>query len=270
MKAYLSYSNRGYAGTPDSFLIDLHKIACFYLKKNFGNAYLITDSESGPFFSHLPWTSLTTELDAVPRTYPKVWSLSKLYAFREIAKQGEPFVHIDNDVILWEGLPEKLKDKAVFAQSWENVVGYKYEPEKFYENCPSRHVFITSAPLRAANVGIFGGTNTDFIGAYAEAAIAFVEDPANEWFWKRYSGYKSWWCKAVLAEQWFLSAFAESRGVKIETLFKDWPKPKEASEAKYTHLMAKKKDPLTRQKLTSKAAGIVSLGSDLVDLGFPP
>jgi hypothetical protein len=165
--------------------------------------------------------------------------------------------------------PEKLKDKEVFAQSWENVVRYEYEPEKFYENCPSRHVFAHSAPPHAANVGIFGGTNTDFVGAYAEAAIAFVEDPVNEWFWKRYGGYKSCWCKAVLAEQWFLSAFAESRGVKIETLFGDWPTPEEALQVKYTHLMAKKKDPRTRQKLAGKAAGIVSLGSDFVDLGFP-
>jgi hypothetical protein len=269
VKAYLSYSNRGYAGTPDSFLIDLHKIAYFYLKKNFGNAHLLTDSESKPFLSHLPWTSLTTELDAVPRTYPQVWSLSKLYAFREIAKRGEPFVHIDNDVILWEGLPKKLKDKEVFAQSWENVVGYKYEPEKFYENCPSRHVFAHSAPPHAANVGIFGGTNTDFIGAYAEAAIAFVEDPVNEWFWKRYSGYKSWWCKAVLAEQWFLSAFAESRGVKIETLFEKWPKPEEALAAKYTHLMAKKADPEVRRRIRESANCIVHSGGDVLNLGFP-
>ncbi|NDA64046.1 MAG: hypothetical protein EBX50_18775 [Chitinophagia bacterium] len=255
-------------GTPSDLIIDLHKINCFYLKEKFGNVHLITDSESKPFFDHLPWTTLTTELDIVSRDYPQVWSLSKLYAFKHIANKEEPFIHIDNDVILWEGMPKELKDKEVFGQSWEDVDAYNYEPKKVYENCPNLHIFEKSNTTKAVNVGIFGGTNTQFIQNYAKAAIAFILDPANEYFWKKYSGYEMHWAKAVLAEQWFLAAFADYHKIKIHTLFNDWPTQEEAKEKKYTHLMIKKRDPEIIKKIKNLANQIISCNGELLNLGF--
>lgn len=265
---YLSYSRLGYRGQPDKFLVDLHKINLFYLKKNFGEAHLITDSASKPFFEHLPWTSLTTELDLVPTGYEKVWCLSKLFAYREIAMRGKPFLHVDNDVALWKGLPEEFLTAEVFAQAPEDAVKYKYQPEKLRENCPRLHVFNETTTETAYNVGIFGGQNIKFILDYANAAIAFVLDPANRDFWLKYDGYWSWWCKATTAEQWFLGAFAEKQGVAIKTIFDKWPTAEEAKAANYSHLMAKKVDPETRQKVHGLADRIVLAGGELVNLGF--
>ena len=268
MIAYLSYSSLGYAGAPDEFLVAMHKIAAYCLKKNFGEVHLITDSVSKPHFSSIPWTSVTTELDQVPPDYPQVWSLSKLYAFREIAKRGHPFIHTDNDVFLWKGIPDRLRNAQVFGQQPENVFDYRYEPQKMFSNCPSKHIFEVSCPPTAINVGIFGGNNVKFIGDYADSAIAFVEDSKNEWFWKEYSGYWSWWCKATLAEQWFLGAFAMHHRVKVETLFSQWPSKEEAKEACYTHLMARKKHPDVREAVLKLAQRLVRMRNDLVDLGF--
>jgi hypothetical protein len=268
VKAWLSFSSRGYLGKPNSFIIDLHKVGFYYLKKNFGEVHFLTDSFSRPYFDFIPWDSVSTALDQVPFGYSEVWSLSKLYAYREIAKQGQPFIHVDNDVVLWKGLPENLKEAGVFAQSWEHVGDFGYEPEKLFPNCPNLHVFGTTFSDLAANVGIFGGTNLEFIKDYAEAAIEFVLDPENKQFWQQYGGYSLSWCKAVLAEQWFLATYAKSRGVPITTLFKQWPTEEEAKRAKYTHLMAAKQDPKTRDRVHSLSRRIVRVGDQFCNLGF--
>jgi len=268
VKAYLSYSSLGYLGVPDEYLVAMHKIAVYCLKKNFGEAHLITDSRSKPYLEKLPWSSITTELDQVPAEYPHVWSLSKLYAFREIAKRGQPFVHTDNDAFLWRGLPDRLLKAEAFGQHPENVVDYKYDPWKFYANCPNKHIFDVSCPPVAINVGVVGGTNVEFFKDYAESAIAFVQDPANSWFWKEYSGYWAHWCKAVLAEQWYLGAFAMHRKIKVETLFPNWPSKEEAKEACYTHLMIKKRWPNVREAIFQLARRITQIQDKYVDLGF--
>lgn len=268
MKAYLSYSCLGYQGVPDSYMVGMHKISAYCLKKNFGEVHLITDSKSKPYFMDIPWTSVSTSLDQVPTDFPHVWSLSKLYAFREIASRGEPFIHTDNDAFLWKGLPERLRKAEVFGQHPENVVDYRYDPWKFYANCPNKHIFEVSCPPTAINVGIVGGTNVEFFKDYSKSAIAFVQDPANSKFWKEYNEYWATWCKAVLAEQWFLNAFALSRGIKVETLFSGWPTPEEVQKTYYTHLMGKKRWPNIRKIVNQMADRVVKIGNKLEDLGF--
>lgn len=266
MKPYLSYSCRGYEGCPTDFIIQLHKVNAFYLKKAFGEVHLITDSESKPHFEDIPWTSLTTHLDGVPWEYPQVWSLSKLFAFREIAKKGDPFIHIDNDAVLWKGLPTKLDGAEVFAQHPEEANPY-YETEKFLKLCPNKHMFENSTPAAAANCGVFGGTNLAFIHRYAQSSIDLVLDPANGWFWKTYDDI-SWWRKAVIAEQWSLVACAEIEGVAIKYLFDGWPNEEEAKLHSYTHLMGLKKEDGTRRSVASMADRIVKLDGQLINLGF--
>lgn len=264
MKPYLSYSSRGYRGVPNKFVLDMHKVCAFYLQKNYGEVHLLTDSFSLPYFSEIPWTSVTTELDCVPSDYPQVWSLSKLYAYLKITERGEPFVHVDNDVILWKRLPERLAQAGVFTQNPEPSGNYGCE--EFLRNCPHLHIFEKFRPDVAFNFGIFGGVDLDFIRGYAQSAIAFVLDPANAFFWKEYLMH--WWNKAVIAEQWFLGAYSFSKMYRVETLFEGWPSPEQASASHFTHLMGKKQCPKVRARLEWLSKRIVRAGDKLINLGF--
>ena len=270
IKVYLSYSCRGYKGIPSQFIINLHKISAYYLKKNFKNVNLITDSISKKYFENIPWDSITTELDIVPEDYPSVWSLSKLYAYKIITNKNEPFIHVDNDVILWKGLDDDFLKSEVFAQSPEDAATWLYEPEKLYNNCPNLYVLENRNFLSAYNVGIFGGTNIDFIKEYSEQSIKFVEDPNNKKFWQEYKGYANHWSKATTAEQWFLGALAEYNNIKVNTLFPKvaFPSPEEAKAKYYTHMMDKKRCHIEQEKINSLANRIVKIDNNLYNLGF--
>lgn len=254
MKAYLSYSKLGYKGKPNKDLINLHKISAFYAKKHFGEVHLITDSYSKDFFKDIPWTSVSTELDDVPADYSEVWSLSKLYAYREICKRGDPFIHIDNDVILWRSLPDRVINAEVFVQCPEEVgadSGHMYMLDLFVEKCSALHL-LKKLPKYSYNMGIFGGKNLKFISNYSEKAISFVLDPKNEYFWKYYKNKNknSWW-KAVLAEQLFLAGAEKYYNQQITCLFDAWPKEEMCRSVNYSHLMTAKKDPETIEKINT-------------------
>jgi hypothetical protein len=241
MEAYLSYSCKGYRKEPTEFIINLHKLCFFHLKKSFKNIHFITDSSSKKFFNGIPWTSVSTGLDIVPDDYPEVWSLSKLYAYKEICEKGKPFIHVDNDVILWKPLPKRITNSEVFVQCPEDTHKHKYELEKYKKYCSNKSIF-KNLPLTniGYNMGIFGGTNLKFINQYADQVLKIILDKSNENFWKEYNGYKNIWCKAVLAEQYFLYLFSIVKKQKITCLFSKWPEEQEAIEIGYTHLMMAK------------------------------
>lgn len=255
MKAYLSYTSNGYQKKPNQTIIDLHKVCFFHLKKHFSEIYFITDSESKSFFQNIPWTNISTELDSMPLDYPEVWSLSKILVYEMIAKKGDPFIHVDNDVILWKNLPERILKSDVFVQSPEVVEKHKYEINKFIKNCPDKSIFkFINYPDISYNMGVFGGNDLKFILDYSTAAKNFVLSEENAFFWKNFDGYKEYWCKAVLAEQYFLSGFSLYKNKKIDSIFPEWPSEEMCVNTGYTHLMQVKSHPdmQTKIKLTAE------------------
>jgi len=252
IQAYLSFSSKGYHnGDIPEYLVDLHKLSAFYAKKHFGEVHLITDSYSKDFFKDISWTSVSTELDDVPTDYPEVWSLSKLYAYKEICKRGDPFIHIDNDAILWKPLPDRVINAEVFVQCPEDINKHGYEIDKFIEHCPYKQEF-SSGPFieYSYNLGIFGGKNLDFISQYADKALDFVLNKKNKFYWQKYKKYKNYWSKAVVAEQYFLAMMSAYYNQKVTCLFDKWPSEDEAESIGYSHVMGCKKDPNFQYKIS--------------------
>lgn len=249
MKAYMSFSRLGYQGIPSQDLINLHKISAFYAKKHFGEIHLITDSYSKKFFKDISWTSVSIELETVPVDYPEVWSLSKLYAYKEICRRGDPFIHVDGDVILWKPLPDHVINAEVFVQCPENLIFHSYLIDLFIKECTELHL-LKNLPDHSFNLGIFGGSNLTFMKNYTEQAIRFILDPENEYFWKHYKSKTNFW-KAILAEQLFFAGAAKHYDQKITTLFDLWPSEKMCSEKGYSHLMVAKKHPEVIEKINT-------------------
>lgn len=250
MKPYMSYWSGGYRKIPDQYLVNLHKICAFYLKKNFGEAHFLADSQSYSYFKDVGFTSVQVVFDDLPREYGnQVWNLSKIYAFRLISEKGIPFIHVDYDVILWEGIEGRLKKSQVFGQGHEDNSYKWYELDKLKEHCPRLYQIKKDDYIKdALNMGIFGGNNLDFINKYANSSLEFILDPENKDFWLNYNGFNFYWQKSTIVEQYYIVQMAKNYNQEIDTLLKFWPPcEKEARSKRYTHLMAGKERDKTKR-----------------------
>jgi hypothetical protein len=246
----MSYWSGGYRKIPDQFTVNMHKVCAYFLKQNFGEVHFITDDTSLPYFKDINFSSVAIEFNDVPKEYGETWSINKLLAYKLIAKKGDPFVHVDYDVILWKGLEDRLKKADVFAQSNEVNSQFYYEIDKFKANCPNLHIVGKVDVPEGINVGIIGGNDLEFLYNYSESALELILDPKNKDFWLNYRGFSSSWNKAVIAEQYYLAAYSKYYNKKVETLFAcEWPSDKQAEEKQYTHGMNSKNDVNFRNKI---------------------
>lgn len=180
-----------------------------YAKKHYKEVHLITDSLGAKIFKDIGFTSIDTSLEEIPKKYKETWSLGKIYAYRNISKKGDPFLHIDYDVFLQKPInPDFLKTKAVIFQSIElNLDTFGYNVDYFYKKCPVRNYAQDLKINYAYNFGVFGGNDLEFINNYASSSIDMVTNKDNASFWIE-SQYKfnpefKDFSKAVLAEQYY-------------------------------------------------------------------
>ena len=250
MKAYMSYWSGGYKKIPDQHIINMHKVCSYFLKQNFAEVNFLTDSESLPYFKDIKFDNISLELDNVPKEYNETWSISKLYAYKIIAKKGDPFIHVDYDVILWKGIEEKFKKANLFAQHIETNSYDHYQVEKIKNNCPNLYIMELLDVKDAINVGVIGGNDVEFLYNYSESALNIILDPINKDFWLNYTGFYEHWHKAAIAEQYYLAVFSKYYDKKVEMLFPNgWPSNKEAYEKQYTHLMKAKSEDFIKNKI---------------------
>lgn len=203
----------------------------------------------------LEFEQVCTSLNALSHHDPDWWMLGKIHTY---SVQAEPFVHIDDDVFLWDPLPSVTESASVFAQSPElfSDGNWFYHPEEFEEPLatrldgwlPEEWRWYRSAglPQRADCTGVFGGHRIDFIHHYASQALKLVEHRGNQPAWaamqnRRYNG--------VVVEQYLLSACVEYhsrradspyRGIEIKYVFgsaEEAFNPQLSSRIGYTHLI---------------------------------
>jgi hypothetical protein len=202
----------------------------------------------------LPFTHVSTDLEALHHVDSGWWALGKLLA---CSLQDRPFVHLDNDVFLWKALPRDLLQSPVIAQC----------PYSFNRNHPHfrpQEIELAFAQegltlpaewiwartnrndFAAANGGVLGGSGVDFLRYYAQSALELVLKPENGPAWSHIAN-KQW--PYVLLEEFFLLACVEYhnsqadspyRGVKMSYVFPSWEHaydPNRALRVGYTHLM---------------------------------
>ena len=246
----MSYWSGGYTKVPNQFTVNMHKVCAYFLKQNFGEVHFITDDTSLPYFKDINFSSVAIEFNDLPKEYGETWSINKLLAYKLITKKGDPFVHVDYDVILWKGLEDRLKKADVFAQCEEKDHYHWYEIEKFKANCPNLHIAGKVDATDGINVGIIGGNDLEFLYNYSDSALELILDPKNKDFWLNYRGFSKSWHKAVISEQYYLAVCSKYYNKKVELLFPNgWPKDQEAEEKHYTHLMKSKDDANLRNKI---------------------
>lgn len=235
----------------------------------FPETVLVTDSDGARLLVdslRLPFSAVSTELDALHSRDARWWMLGKLYAYRA---QVRPFIHIDSDVFLWKPLPPRMTTAPVLAQNPEyfRLGASYYRPERF-EKALGRDAWLPPEWRWYRSLGriqhgyccgILGGQATDFIRHYADQAIRILECDANQPGLRRLAEVDT---HTVSVEQYFLSAcIAYHRhtpgssfpDVAIECLFADLDDAFDEARAEahgFTHLLAgSKRNPVIASDL---------------------
>ena len=249
MKAYLSFWSPGYH-QQDAFNHNLYKLSAFYAKKYFKNVHLITDNNGKKYLEDIKFDTIDTSLESLPKDIGLLWSLGKIEAYRLIALKQEPFIHIDNDIFLIKDITPYIKDKPIFAQHKEDVEISGYDMQQFEVKLPVKGLLAKHKIKHAANMGIFGGTDMDFILRYSTETINLALNNENISFYKK-SSFRKNWEPTVMHEQYYMSLMADYEKKEVTYLLQDlYNLDPEAIDKGFVHLWGAKK--LKKQELFNK------------------
>jgi hypothetical protein len=158
-------------------------------------------------------------LNQIQNFTPSIWTMGKIYTY---AKQKEPFIHVDGDVIIGEPLP--FKEEALIAQHFEKDFPHNQKflsllIKKKYKFTPYLDLTSPNYVVKEINAGILGGSNISFFQEYTEYIFNFLKENSD----KIYSLYSKQEITAVntIIEQCFFYNLASKLNIHISTLFPD-------------------------------------------------
>jgi hypothetical protein len=128
----------------------------------------------------LPAT-LRNDLEELKGLSKYFWAYGKIKAY---SIQDKPFLHIDNDCFMWDGIPEDKKESRFLFQSREyfRKPGYGlYLPlKKVYNEAPVKIKEIVEVTDYAYNCGVCGGTDVDLFKEWADCSHRYITAPENQ------------------------------------------------------------------------------------------
>ena len=144
---------------------------------------------------------------------PDFWAYIKLWTY---AQQTEPFVHIDNDVILWQKIPEEVNSKKMFFQNIESLETHKgyLTTTRLAYDCPKLDKnLLDENPKFALNCGIVGCNDLSLISEWKEKVDEYLFSLENTEYWNTIKDKHS---HNHLFEQYFISSLISSKGLYNE------------------------------------------------------
>ena len=211
----------------------LTSLSVLFARKLFHRMYFFGDNLSNEILIKemgLPFDIAGTDLQFfLPKPLSKYWSLAKIKA---CASVYEPFVHIDNDVVLHKALPD------IFLQS--DLVGqhtYSSDLAPAINSLPfNTEVTIKNSTANTfANAGLIGGEKWEVFAdvwdsSYSTASngknrsVLFPDNNTNRDLHNQFF------------EEYMLGVIAKDKNLKISGLFPNPPTEEQAVLAGYTHL----------------------------------
>lgn len=154
--------------------------SCLTISRYYPNLELYTDTFGMNLFRdilRLPYHKFHVNLDDIANIDTSLWAYGKIMTY---SAQKEPFLHIDNDVFIWQNFPDRIIDAEVVCQSLEMIDNFSLTDYTSAVDYIKKHIgaapqiIIDSKCKTAANMGIFGGNNLDFIQQYCKESRAFL------------------------------------------------------------------------------------------------
>ncbi len=225
-------------------------LSCLTFKKFYPDIELVTDSNGKKLLIDqlgLPYKNVRIVLDQLNKYPEKLWAVGKLFAY---SLQEEPFIHVDNDIFIWEKFSPNIEKAALVAQHVDEDESHYDFAIKHLKEHDIQFPTILSKDLAkkrrfdASNAGVIGGNNISFFKEYAKKAFDFIDSQLDK-IDETLIGTSY----AIIYEQYLYSALARERNIKIHHLFQGQEKKmmdltnfmNKYGQKKYTHLYANSK-----------------------------
>jgi hypothetical protein len=155
-------------------------LSCLSLREHYDEVALYTDQEGYDVLInklHLPYTEVNVVYDK-NLCLPQHWAYAKIKTY---GMQTKPFLHVDGDVYLPHPIPEDIANAPLVAQNREIGTHYYRSmidrllsyPEIILPEYVQRGLAVQSVP--SYNMGIFGGSDLDFIQRYCKEVEDFMQ-----------------------------------------------------------------------------------------------
>lgn len=160
-------------------------LAVWCAARHFKEVIMVSDDWGVEMFQKigLPVTSYSNKLNEMKGVSSFFWAYGKLLAYND---QEVPFVHLDNDVFLWDPLPERILKADLCFQSHEffELEGYKYYEmlRPVFDEAPVKPKVIEDNVITdyAYNCGICGGHLLDFFKEWITCSAHYIFAPENQ------------------------------------------------------------------------------------------
>ncbi len=155
-------------------------LSCLTLRRHYDEVALYTDSAGKHVLIdllHLPYTEVNVIFDGF-KCLPRHWALAKVYTY---SLQERPFIHVDGDVYLPNGIPDKVAESPLIAQNREVGTSYYRDMMERVIHNPNIKLpecivkTIEEDALSSYNMGVFGGNDLEFIRRYCEEVFSFLK-----------------------------------------------------------------------------------------------
>jgi len=166
----------------------------------------------------LPITEYSNKLNKMKSVSKFFWAYGKLIAYCE---QTKPFVHLDNDVFLWNPLPDYILNARLCFQSLEpfDLPGYHYYKllRPSFNAAPVKPKAIADNPVTdfAYNCGICGGHDLEFFKEWKKCSEEYIFAPENQDIF-----FKKFWDVLIhqnlFHEQYFLASLIKKHNLRSE------------------------------------------------------
>ncbi len=187
----------------------------------------------------LPITSYSNKLNEMKSVSRFFWAYGKLLAYNE---QDVPFVHLDNDVFLWDPLAPKILKARLCFQSQEPMdkIGYHYYNmlRPCFEKAKVKPQVIVDNPVFdfAYNCGICGGHDLDFFKEWIKCSQQYIFAPENQkLFFEKYGNVIIH--QNLFHEQYFAASLIKHHDLRgeVKVIHKDAIQCGQNHKRKFTH-----------------------------------
>lgn len=163
----------------------------------------------------IPFTSVRVELDHFDGVLdPDLWAYAKIYSY---SLQNKPFIHIDNDVFLFDHISKELLAKDLIFQNKESVSQHDSYLEhcESLKSCGSINLMMLTDPKSigfACNCGIIGINELSIVQKWKEIVDEYLFSKRNKKYWDSITDKHS---KNHVLEQFFISVLVKKRNLDI-------------------------------------------------------
>jgi hypothetical protein len=197
-------------------------LSCLTFRNHYKEVELITDNYGAKLLVDtlkLPYTSISVSLDNLDNYPSQLWAVGKLHAY---SVQKDPFIHVDNDVYIWDRFHEIFTNHPLLAQHLDlEQPHYEFAMDHIIQNQFSIPDILTKdyqkiQRFEVANAGIIGGSDVDFFQEFSRLAFNFINQNFN-----RISARIIGSSFALLYEQYLFSALARQKGIEVSYLYEE-------------------------------------------------